>query len=154
VQALTPLRLYRLAARIGAQPAALDALSPGVAAAMSWAAEMASLAELLDGTDAARIRVVDFDRFLADIPGSVAALAAHAAPNASPERIATVAASQALLRYSKAPEFAYDATLRRRVLAHAAKEWDSEIRAGLHWLERAATMHPAIGRAVELFGAP
>jgi hypothetical protein len=74
------------------------------------------------------------------------------APGLSQDRIDAAAASPTLGRYSKAPEFEYDAALRRRVLAGAEEDWGGEIRAGLRWLEQAAALHPAIARAVERFG--
>jgi hypothetical protein len=154
LQALTPMRLHRLAARIGAPPAEPDTLSPGVAAAKSWAAEMASLADLMNGACASRVQAVDFDEFLADVPGQLGQLAARVAPETAQHRIAAVAASPSLGRYSKAPEFHYDPALRRQVLAEAEKDWDTEIHAGLAWLDRAAAMHSAIGQAVKRFGGP
>lgn len=154
LKALTPMRLQRLASRTCAPPVDPATLSPGVAAAISWATEMSALADLLDRVDVSRVQVVDFDRFLADVRGSLNRLASHAAPGLSQQRIDAVAASPTLGRYSKAPEFEYDAALRRQVLAGAEDDWGAEIRAGLRWLEQAAARHPVIARAVERFGGP
>ena len=79
-------------------------------------------------------------------------LAAHVLPAADPGKVAAAASSPAVGQYSKAPEHAYDAGLRRRVLADAESRFASELRAGLDWLERAAGRFPAIAAALERFG--
>ena len=73
---------------------------------------------------------------------------------------ATAAEANAILegpdmrRYSKAPEYAYDAALRRQVLQQARALHAAEIRRGLAWLDRAAKKWPAIGRAISLSHMP
>jgi len=52
-------------------------------------------------------------------------------------------------RYSKAPEYPYDAALRREVLAAAAAEHRDEIARGLAWLERMAARLPLARVALE-----
>lgn len=152
LKALMPMRLQRLTARIGSAPAALQEMSPGVAAAVSWASEMAALATGMDRAGESRIRAIDFDAFLADLRGCLQMLAEHAAPGTTDARIDAVSASGTLRRYSKAPEFEYDAALRRSVLADAELRWGTEIRAGLNWLGQAGARFPAVSRALERFG--
>ncbi len=53
-------------------------------------------------------------------------------------------------RYSKAPEHAYDAALRREVLNQARALNAAEIRRGLAWLDRAAARFAPLRRAVAL----
>jgi hypothetical protein len=151
LMSMAPTRLERLQARLGEAPGRLWEMSPGVVAAMSWACEMASLASLEASGD--RVLDVDFDRFLADLPAGVAALAAHVLPAADPDTVAAAATSPAVGQYSKAPEHAYDAKLRRRVLADAESRFAGELRAGLDWLEGAARRFPAIAAALERFGS-
>jgi hypothetical protein len=50
-----------------------------------------------------------------------------------------------LSRYSKAPEHAYDAQLRRDVLDQARHEHADEISRGLAWLRSARTLPPIHG---------
>jgi hypothetical protein len=51
-------------------------------------------------------------------------------------------------RYSKAPEHAYDAALRRAVLDEARALHGEEIRRGLSWLEDAAAEYSAVRDAM------
>ncbi|MGH8201069.1 MAG: hypothetical protein ACREVO_12050 [Steroidobacteraceae bacterium] len=46
--------------------------------------------------------------------------------------------------YSKAPEHAYDAALRRRVLESADGEHGAEIRRGMQWLASLAGRHTLV----------
>jgi hypothetical protein len=147
---MAPMRLERLQARLGEAPGRLLEMSPGVVAAMSWACEMATLAA--PEVPGERVLDLDFDRFLADLPAGLAALAAHVLPAADAGTVAAAARSPAVGQYSKAPEHAYDAGLRRRVLADAEARFAGELRAGLDWLERAALRFPAIATALERFG--
>jgi len=151
LEALTPLRLARLSARIGAPAAGPGRMSPGVAAALNWAAEMAALAQLAESVAGPRVLALDFDRFLGDLGRQLRALADHVVPGTTDAHIASLSSSPTLQRYSKAPEFAYDAALRRRVREEAELQWGAEIHAGLHWLRQAAGRHPAIGAAVLRF---
>ncbi len=150
LMSMAPMRLERLQARLGEPPGRLYEMPPGVVAAMSWACEMASLASLEAPGD--RVLDVDFDRFLADLPAGLARLAKHVLPAAGPDVVAAAAGSPAVGQYSKAPEHAYDAGLRRRVLADAESRFAGELRAGLDWLERAGRRSPAIAAALERFG--
>lgn len=152
LMSLAPMRLRRLAARIGTAPGVLDDMSPGIAAAMSWATEMTALADLMDRNDTSRVQAIDFDAFLVDVRGSLRRLADHAAPGTTDAQIDAAAASDTLTRYSKAPAHQYDATLRHRVLADSESQWGDEIRSGLRWMAQAATRHPLIAKAADRFG--
>jgi len=149
---LAPMRLRRLSARLGTAPAFAHEMSPGVAAAMSWATEISALAELMDRHDTSRVQTIDFDAFLADVRSSLRRLAEHAFPGVQDTQIDAAAADDTLTRYSKAPEHHYDAMLRRRVLADAEFQWGDEIRKGLQWIARTATRYPLIARAADRFG--
>jgi hypothetical protein len=150
---MAPLRMRRLEARVGGGSGRLSEMSPGVTAAMSWATETAALAAALEAADPARVHCVDFDEFLKDIGGALHRLADHVgAEDLSRERVDGVAAGPASRQYSKAPEHAFDAGLRRRLLAQAEAQFGSEIRAGLDWCERTAARFPPVARALERFG--
>jgi hypothetical protein len=139
-------RLARLARRLDAPLAPAEGLSEGELAAMSWACEMTALA----GAAAAfpdRVSWVDFDCFLADPAGGLAAALAALHGAAEPEAVARLMGSGFLERYSKAPTYAYGPQVRREVLAQAEAEAGDEIRRGLDWLGRQA-QHPAVATAL------
>jgi hypothetical protein len=142
VQAAAPGRIARLAQRLGADP--WTGLSPGELAALSWAADMAALAE---AGDSGRALWIDFEAFLADPAGGIAAALTHLHGSAEPDAVRRVAASPYLQRYSKAPEYAYTPELRAQVLAQARAAAGAEIARGLAWLDRACADWPAIAHA-------
>jgi hypothetical protein len=146
------LRLRRLHRAIGAQPYRLYDLSPGEFVAMSWASASDAMSEAA-AARSARVLTVDFERFL-DAP---AAALAHAfgflGASISPAEAEALARSPIMSRYSKAPEHAYDAALRREILDLGRTAQAAEIRQGLAWLEAAAKAYPAVARAVELIDA-
>lgn len=146
-----PLRLKRLTARAGRDVGRLAEMSQGVISAMSWATEMSALAVLLEGFDD-RVAMLDFDRFLADVRGTLRNLAEHVVAGGATAAALDAATSSAwLTRYSKAPEYAYDADLRQRVLADGERQFGDEIRRGLAWCEQTAGHVPSLARALELF---
>ena len=55
-------------------------------------------------------------------------------------------------RYSKGPEHAYDANLRRQVLDQARAEHAQELAKGLAWLERAGAEAPVVAEALAVAG--
>jgi hypothetical protein len=126
-------------------------MRPGIVAAMSWLTEMSALAATLDAVAPERVHCVDFDVFLADVPAGLRRLAGHVIPGVGDERIAAAADSPSLKQYSKAPEHAFDAQLRRRLLAEAEAQFGDEIRAGLSWCESAAERFEPIARAIDRF---
>jgi len=146
---LAPGRLRRLHRRIGSARWRLDALSPGEITALGWACEMTALA---DGANSAGGRALwlDFDRFLADPRAGLSRCFRHLAIAASDSEINTILAGPGMRRYSKAPEHAYDAALRDRVLDEAHANAGEEINRGMRWLEAAATEFPPIRAALEI----
>jgi hypothetical protein len=145
---LAPSRLARLRARLG--PAAIpEPRSEGEVIAMSWLTEMTSLCEAARRFPA-RVRWIDFDRFLGDPATGLATV--FTALGLAPDPLAiTAALSGPLLhRYSKAPEHAYDRALRRAVLESAELEHGGEVRAGARWLSALAGSHGLIDDALAL----
>lgn len=149
---MAPLRIRRLGARLGAPVGRLHEMSAGVVAAMSWVAETTALSAAVDALGPARALCVNFDRFLGDVPAGLQQLAAHV-PGAATDAatLARVASSPMLTRYSKAPEHAYDASLRQAVLDDARRQFGDDIRAGLEWASRLAEAHSAVARALARF---
>lgn len=142
---LLPSRLRRLHRRIGREVWQQSSLSEGEALALSWACETAALAAVPAG----RLLRVDFDRFLAEPGPFLVGMLRHFHVAVTPDEVGAILAGPDMKRYSKAPEFAYDALLRREVLTQARRDHASEIRRGLAWLERAAGEFPPVRRAVE-----
>jgi hypothetical protein len=144
---LGPTRLERLARRVAATGQAPD--SQGEWIAMSWLCEMSALLEAADA-HAARVLWVDFDRFLGEPRAGLESVLRSLGARPEAREIEALLASPLMHRYSKAPEHAYDAALRREVLASAELEHAVEIRRGLAWLAQAAARHPLARRAFEM----
>ena len=96
---------------------------------------------------------VDFDQFLIH-PTSLLDILRHFDIDATAAETQAIEEGPDMRRYSKAPEYAYDATLRLRVLKEARALHAPEIRRGLAWLDRAAKEWPVIGRAIALSHIP
>lgn len=143
---LAPSRLARLRSRLGSDGSP-EPQSEGEAIAMSWLSEMTALRRTAAGFGP-RILWVDFDAFLAAPAAGLDRILR--ALGAAPElrEIEALLAGPWLRRYSKAPEHAYDAALRRMVLESADREHGAEVRRGMEWLERLAGRHPEVGAAL------
>lgn len=153
LRAMAPMRYVRLGARVGDSFGRLHDMTPGQVAAMTWATEAAALAEARDSVDGPRLALVDFDRFLADARAGLRRVADHVQPGVPDGQLAAAISGPTLGRYSKAPEHAYDAELRRQVLADGERRFHGEIQAGISWCEHAAGRFPAVARALDLFAA-
>ena len=145
---LTPSRLRRLHRRVGAHPWNATALSEGETLAMSWACEMAGLVAAAE-VAGNRVLRLDFDRFLAAPERHLLAVCRHLDIPATAAQIGALTAGPLMQRYSKGPEHAYDAALRRDVLNHARALHGAEIRRGLGWLNRAGAGHAALRAALD-----
>ena len=97
--------------------------------AMSWAAEMAGLAEAAE-TFPDRVLWLDFERFLAAPREGLGAALSRLHGQAAPAEVEAMLTSPLFGRYSKGPEHAYDAALRRQVLDQARREHGVEIGKG------------------------
>jgi hypothetical protein len=149
IRSMASARLRRLHRRIGGPAWRLSELSYGEMAAMSWACEMTALGAAAEA-HGDRILWIDFERFLARPQSGLATAFAHLGAETGPDEIASIVAGPEMRRYSKAPEHAYDAALRARVLAQARETGRQEIRAGLDWLDAAAARFAPIAAAVDL----
>lgn len=142
---LAPSRQGRLEKRVGANWC-LNDLSEGEIVALGWACEASALAEATRRAGT-RAQLLNFDRFLAEPQNALAHAFKHFDVAADAPEIAAILSGPEMRTYSKAPEFAYDAQLRRSVLDQGRRLHAEEIRSGLLWLERAAREHPLVERA-------
>jgi hypothetical protein len=140
---LAPSRLARLRRRLGSEVAPVEPRSEGEWIAMSWLTEMVPLRAAADRFGS-RILWVEFDALLsAPGPGLERLLRALGATPRVNE-IESLVTGPLMRRYSKAPEHAYDAALRRMVLESAEREHGAEVRRGMQWLESLAGRHAPI----------
>jgi hypothetical protein len=143
---LASSRCARLQARVGAELGPPAHLSEGETVALGWACETSALAQ--SASDAgSRVLRLDFDRFLAD-PLLLMTVLQHLGIDASLKEVHAILRGPHLRRYSKAPEHAYDAALRRDVLDAARDMHGGEIKRGLAWLERVAARFAPVAKAI------
>lgn len=141
-----PFRMRRLRSRITREIAPLHTLSPGQLAALSWLAESFSQSDARRQFQG-RVLSLDFDAFLADVEGGLARILAHFGLSAE-RRVAEIARGPVLLRYSKAPEYAFAPRDRQEMLRESRDRNREEIRKGLGWLEQLARADEAAAEVV------
>lgn len=143
--ALGPGRRARLEARCGSLPP--PGSSEAAAAAISWACEMTSLEANASAIGPDRVKWLDFDRFLADPAAHLADIARFFGLSIRADIARTLCAGPLMRRYSKALEYEYSPTLRREVLAEAARTHGAAIDSSIRWLGGAATRCPLLASA-------
>jgi hypothetical protein len=148
-KALAPSRLARLRSRLLEAVPDIDPRSEGQWIAMSWLCEMVCLQQAATQFGA-RTLWVDFDAFLAAPEPGLASVLRVFGAQAQPGEIANILSGPLIRQYSKAPEHAYDAALRREVLAGAQREHGAEIRQGMEWLARLASRQPSINEILAI----
>jgi hypothetical protein len=148
---MAPSRLQRLHRRIGSAAWQLTSLSEGEMLALSWACEMSALAQAVHvGSD--RTLALNFDQFLGRPASTLVSVFDHFGIDATEEEVRAILTGPDMYRYSKAPEHAYDADLRRDVLNEARAVHGAQIRRGLLWLDRAAEQSTAVRDALSMAG--
>jgi hypothetical protein len=145
---LTPSRLRRLRQRVGQNAWQLESLSEGETLALGWACEMSALAQGLR-VAGERALLLDFDGFLVRPHDTLFDVLRHFGIHATSKEVDAIIAGPHIHRYSKAPEYAYDAALRRAVLNDARATHGAEIKRGLVWLDRAAQMFAPVRDALQ-----
>lgn len=140
---LAPSRLARLRARLGEAVSGVDPQSEGEWIAMSWLCEMMCLQQA-GARFGSRILWVDFDAFLGAPEAGLGSILRMFGAEPMPAQTASILAGPLMHQYAKAPEHAYDAALRREVLAGADREHGAEIRRGMQWLASLTGRHPLI----------
>lgn len=113
--------------------------------------ELAALAWLTEGMAAheAALALFDFENLLKDPARSLSEIAAALNLAPAKERIEEAVRGPILRQYSKSPDHAYDASLRRDIIAQSQSQHGHEIRKGLVWLERIAAGSPAARACVD-----
>jgi len=139
-------RHERLARRAGGELPPV--LSEGEAIALGWACEMSALAQARSD----RMLWMEFDHLLEHPKTALAAAFRHLNVDVPDGNVAAVATGPDMQRYSKAPEYPYDAQLRHAILDTAKREHAVQIKRGLAWLEKAAQLQ-CVKDALELRGA-
>jgi hypothetical protein len=147
-----PVRIRHLQARMHAPLPALHALSSGELAAMSWLAETWNQHAMV-AQFGSRVLALDFDEMLADVSGSVRAVAEHFQLPGDSRWLADIAGNPVLTRYSKSPEFEYSPQLRRELLRESRQSNAAQIAAGLRWLEGLAGAQPAVAAMLSVEAA-
>jgi hypothetical protein len=137
---LAPARLQRLARRFTQSGWRPEPRSEGEYIAMSWLCEMTALQQAARRAGR-QVLWVDFDVFLAAPVAGLEAIFRTLGASAATAEIEALVGGPLMRQYSKAPEYAYDASLRREVLESADREHQTEIRRGMDWLQKAAAHH-------------
>ena len=125
-------RLTRLSALGRTVPEPLAALSPGETAAMSWLCERLTL-DRLARAHPQRTLGIDFDRFLADMPGALDRVLDHLQ---LPAATAGLNWQRIVGEYSKRPGVPYDFAFRTALLERSKALHRQEIDRGLAWIVR------------------
>jgi hypothetical protein len=133
---LAPARWQRLLRIFGGAVVPAPA-SEGEWIAMSWLCEMATLRAAVERQSREALWL-DFDVFLQAPAPCLLSVFNTLGAAATTAQIGEIVRGPLMRQYSKAPEFAYDAALRREVLAQAEHEHAPEIRRGMQWLHAAA----------------
>jgi hypothetical protein len=140
---LAPLRLRRLARRFEERDWRPEPRSEGELIAMSWLCEMSAL-RAAAARFPSQVRWVEFDAFLSQPARGLEAVFRALGEEPAARDVEQLVAGPLMRQYSKAPEHAYDAALRRQVLDSAEREHAAELRAGMEWLAAAGARDPTL----------
>jgi hypothetical protein len=149
IRQLGVTRLRRLERRLGPGGLRRDPQAEGEWIAMSWLCEMTALREAADRFET-RVRWINFDRFLMQPHSGLAEILGALGTRPAAREVETLVTGPLMQRYSKAPEYAYDATVRQELLRSAEREHADEIRRGIDWLQQRVGGHPLARRAFEM----
>lgn len=142
-----PMQVSRLHRRLGRPVWRLEDMSDGEIVAMNWLCEISALSDV-GAACPDRVVWLDFEAFLAEPAQGLARVLRRLHGEAPDGVVSAMLQSADMRRYSKAPEFSYDANLRRRVLAQASVEHQAEIDRGIQWLNAAGESHAALAQAM------
>ena len=144
-EALAGARQARLERRLRAE---VEVRTPGERILMGWLAEVLSLAALAE-LYPERCLWLDFDRLLATPAAVLERNFLHLGVDPAGLDVAGLVEGPIMRRYSKAPEHAYDAALRRQLLEEAGRDEALEVKRAMAWLQRMADTHPSIRPALQ-----
>ncbi len=145
---LSPSRLQRLIRRLPEPGWHPDLNSEGACIAMSWLCEMTVLT-LAAGRAPARILWADFSAFLRAPTPQLQAMFAWLEARTAAGEVEAIVGGGLMQQYSKAPEHAYDAVLRRDLLAAADREHAGEIQRGMSWLHSLGARYRLVAAVLE-----
>jgi hypothetical protein len=154
-QRLAASRLERLVRRLGPGEWQAQLASEGEYLAMSWLCEMTALDQAAGRPSASGdpahgpVLWIDFDAFLADPAPGLTEIVRTLGGSPGAREIEALVSGPLMRRYSKAPEHPYDAQLRGEVLAMADRQYGTEVRRGMDWLQGAAARHPIVAGILE-----
>ncbi len=147
-----PIRLRRLRRLCAAPVAELSALSPGELAAMSWAAETATIASVV-ARDPGRVHAIDFDAFLANPQDGLSEALKHFSLPAAADRISAALSGPTMRTYSKdflVRLFAGRSTRAARGIQSRARRRNRA--RPCSWLDAAAKAHAPVAAGIAAFG--
>ena len=143
--ALASSRAERVAARASlAQPT-----NAAETAALAWACEITAIEKAAEAIPNEYVEWLDFDHFLADVPGMLGRAAKFFEFDADLARIEEIASGPLIRRYSKALEYDYSPSLRRDLIANAEAANRADIDRALVMLQSAAENSPLLARALD-----
>jgi NAD(P)H-dependent FMN reductase len=117
--------------------------------AMSWACEMSALAAAAEAAEG-RALWMNFDSFLEDPAAALGSAFAHLGIEAAAAQIRCILSGPDMRRYAKAPEYAYNAELRRDLLNQARRTHTARIEQGMQWLLEAKTVSPIFSQVLKI----
>jgi hypothetical protein len=150
VDVMGPSRLARLTRRAPEISLRFQDLSPGVKVAVTWLSEMASSVAALRLFGSGGL-AVDFDRFLVNPRGAIAAIFDRLQIEVSTNQLSALAASPHFGRYSKSQAHEYSPQLRQELLRHAWTQNAAEIRKGLDWISETLARAPGLSATLGPF---
>lgn len=146
--ALAAARRARLLRRLALPGWPYEPRSEGEQVALSWLCEMLTLHQA-EQRASTPVMWLHFDAFLREPRHHLGTVLRMLGDEPTPQVLEHLLRSPIMSRYSKAPEHAYDAALRRDLLATAEQTCRTQIHAGLRWLERMAESYPAVAELIE-----
>lgn len=146
LRSFAQLRLRRLKAA-WPEVGDLSRFSPGELAAMSWLAETCAAAAAERS-----FHGVDFDAFLEEPESALSRLCDALGRPADEAKLRGAVRGPLMQQYSKAPDHAYSPSVRRQIMSEDRTLHAAEIKAGLLWLDRAASSFSLGEKALGRFG--
>lgn len=136
---------------LGALDFTLDELSLGELAGLAWLVELMKLKTISDVCPK-QTCFQDFDEFLSDPRRSLNSMTLFFGLANDPSTLDRLMKSSILSRYSKAPQYPFDAAARAQRIEEARQKAGLEIEQGLALIESLANSRAEVSRVIENFG--
>lgn len=98
-----------------------------------------------------RVRLLDFDRFMASPMEELSSAAVHLGIRPGEERLRGVLDGPVMQTYAKAPEYRFSPADRAQQLAEKRRQSAAEIAQGLRWAEAMAKRYAQLGPVIDVF---